>query len=1103
MSGGVIVCPSCRRESPDTAAFCAGCGVSLGASAEPATEERKVVTILFADLVGSTAAAERRDPEDVRKTLSAYYARLRTELERHGGTVEKFIGDAVMAVFGAPIAHEDDPERAVRAALAIRDALGESDVDVRIAVHTGEALVSRGARVAAGEAMVAGDVVNTAARLQTAAPVNGVLVGETTYRATDHAIEYEDAGAVLARGKSEPVPAWLALQAKARFGVDVDQRPLGELVGRADEVAVLDGALARVRRERDPQLVTLVGVPGIGKSRLVAELLARVDALPDLIHWRQGRCLPYGEGVSFWALGEMAKAQAGVLESDPAAVAEEKLAAAVAVLVADPDEAAWVLGHMRPLVGLGGSGAGADDRRSEALTAWRRFFEGLAEQRPTVLVFEDLHWADEGLLDFVDHLVDWARGVPLLVVATARPEILERRPGWGGGKANATTLSLSPLSDVETARLVGLLLEQSVLAADVQSELLRRAGGNPLYAEEYVRMMRDGRFSAEDLPENVQGIIAARLDALPPEEKLLLQDAAVVGKVFWSGALAAVGDAPRWTVEERLHALERKEFIRRERRSSVASETEYAFRHVLVRDVAYAQIPRAGRADKHRLAAEWIDSLGSGRSEDRSEMLAHHYGAALEFARASDQPTTQLEEHARVAFRDAGERAFALGAWTAALQFFTRALELWPEDDPEWPLVALRQGRTDHDVRQQGDPQPHVERALGLLLEGGDLDRAAEAEVLLAERDWFAGRSDSTFIRLERARALVADRPASVSKAKTYAELSRFLMLADRNREAADVGREALALARELGVRELQAHVLNNIGTARATGGDLGGFADLEEAFSIADSINSPEALRARGNHASLLGNQGELLRAHALYEDVIAHAGRLGIRGFESWCSVELAFLDYHGGAWDDAYGASEAFLAEGGDAHYMGAMARQVTGAIMVARGDADAGLAESERALVFARHAKDPQILYPTLSWHLHLLTLGDRTTEAGERADELLRLAAEHEYQPNQWVMHATFALDDLNRASDAAGVLSRLTTTTRWREAAMTYAAGDRIAAADVLGAMNDRAGEAYARLRAAEDGASREQANASLAFYRGVRASVFARRAEALLPASA
>ena len=472
MEPGVVVCSTCGRESPRDASFCAGCGAPL---AEPAgLEERKVVTVLFADLVGSTTRAERSDPEDVRTTLSAYYTRLRAELERHGGTVEKFIGDAVMAVFGAPVAHEDDPERAVRAALAIRDAMAESDVDVRVAVHTGEALVSRGARVAAGEAMVAGDVVNTAARLQSGAPVNGVLVGETTYRATEHAIRYRAVDAVVAKGKSEPVPAWEAIEATARFGVDVDREGLVELVGRDDEVALLSGALERVRREREPQLVTLVGVPGIGKSRLVTELFAVVEALPDLITWRQGRCLPYGDGVSYWALGEMVKAQAGVLDTDSSNVAEGKLAEAAGMLLPDPAEAEWILGHLRPLLGLGGA-SDADDRRSEAFAAWRRFFEALAEQRAAVLVFEDLHWGDEGLLDFVDHLAEWASGVPLLLVATARPELLERRPGWGGGKANAATVSLRPLSDAHTGRLVGLLLNRSVIDADVQSELLARA----------------------------------------------------------------------------------------------------------------------------------------------------------------------------------------------------------------------------------------------------------------------------------------------------------------------------------------------------------------------------------------------------------------------------------------------------------------------------------------------------------------------------------------------------------------------------------------------------------------------------------------------------
>ena len=1091
----------CGRESPRDASFCAGCGSALAGSDNAVLEERKVVTILFADLVGSTAQAERSDPEDVRATLSAYYARLRNELERYGGTVEKFIGDAVMAVFGAPVAHEDDPERAVRAALAIRTALAESNVDVRIAVHTGEALVSRGAKVAAGEAMVAGDVVNTAARLQTAAPVNGVLVGETTYRATEHTIEYRKAVAVQAKGKSEPLPAWEAIETKARFGVDVEHEPLTDLVGREDEVALLSDALARVRREREPQLVTLVGVPGIGKSRLVAELLTQVDALPELITWRQGRCLPYGEGVSFWAISEMAKAQAGILETDSAQVAEAKLAQTVATLVSDDGEAEWVLGHMRPLVGLSGA-AGADDRRSEAFAAWRRFFEGLAEQRPAVLVVEDLHWADDGLLDFVDYLADWVRGVPLLVVATARPELLERRPGWGGGKANAATISLRPLSDVETARLLGLLLEQPVLAADTQHDLVARAGGNPLYAEEYVRMLRDGRFTGEHLPETVQGIIAARLDALSPEEKRLVQDAAVVGKVFWSGTVAAIGGEARWTVEERLHALERKEFIRRERRSSVASEGEYAFRHVLVRDVAYAQIPRAGRADKHRLAAEWIDSLGAGRAEDRAEMLAHHFAAALEFGRASGQETVELERRARFAFRDAGERALALSAMPTALHFFTKALELWPEDADDWPSLVLRHAQTDMSIRQFGD-QPLAASALDRLLAAGDVEKAAEAEVLLAESDWFAGRSDSTFARLEHARRLIADRPPSASKTKTYAETSRFLMLANRNAEAVEVGRETLALAKELGLRELQAHALNSIGTARANTGDLEGLADLDEAFAIAEAINSPEALRALGNRASMIGDFGDLPRAHELYEQVVELSGRLGISGFPLWCKVELSSLDYLAGSWDAASQGAEAFLASVGEAHYMETLARQVQAEIMIARGETERAVVESELALAFARNAKDPQVLYPTLAVNAHLLALAGRHAEAGRQTDELMALVTKQEFHANRWAVALAFTLDDLGRSPDASVQLSALASSTPWREAALAYIAGDRAGAADILDEMGNRTDAAYARLRAAEEGAAAEQLERALAFYRGVAATVYLRRGEALLPASA
>ncbi len=407
----MITCPNCGRESVDDAVFCAKCGATLAGAAE-AREERKVVSIVFADLVGSTARAERLDPEDVRAMLASYHARLRAELERFGGTVEKFIGDAVVAVFGAPVVHEDDAERAVRAALAIRDAMSGSDVSLRIAVNTGEALVSLDARPAEGEGMVAGDVVNTAARLQGAAPVGGILVGETTYRATAHVIEYRPAEPVVAKGKSEPIAVWEAVAPRSRFGVDLEQAAPVALVGRVQEVDVLRDALTRTRQERAPQLLTLVGVPGIGKSRLVTELFSIVDADPDLIFWRQGRCLPYGEGISYWALGEMAKAQAGILESDAAAEAEEKLIGAVAAVVPDEEEAAWVAGHLRPLVGLGGESRASAEGRGETFAAWRRFLEGLAEQRPTVLVFEDLHWADDGLLDFVDGLVDRATGVP-------------------------------------------------------------------------------------------------------------------------------------------------------------------------------------------------------------------------------------------------------------------------------------------------------------------------------------------------------------------------------------------------------------------------------------------------------------------------------------------------------------------------------------------------------------------------------------------------------------------------------------------------------------------------------------------------------------------
>ena len=453
----MVVCPSCGRESADDARFCSGCGSALAAPA-PAREERKVVSVVFVDLVGHTAHSASADPEDVRAKLAPYHARARDELERFGGTVEKFIGDAVMAVFGAPVSREDDAERAVRAALAVRDAMVENGLEVRVAVNTGEALVALDARAAEGEALVAGDVVNTASRIQSAAPVNGVLVGVATHRATDRTIAYAAAAPVAAKGKAEPVPVWQALGPRARLGADVGQHGGAALVGRDVELRSLRDAFERARHERATQLVTLVGAPGMGKSRLVWELLRHMHSEPDLVYWRQGRALAYGGGP-FGAVAEALRAHVGVLESDSDAVLEAKVTAAVEELFADTRDREWLAGRLRPLVGLEGGSSGG---REESFAAWQRLIEAIADRNPLILVLEDLHWADDGTLDFIEHLVDWTNDVPLLVLCTSRPELLERRPAWGGGRLNSHTIALSPLSDDDTAQLLGELLGSSV-----------------------------------------------------------------------------------------------------------------------------------------------------------------------------------------------------------------------------------------------------------------------------------------------------------------------------------------------------------------------------------------------------------------------------------------------------------------------------------------------------------------------------------------------------------------------------------------------------------------------------------------------------------------
>jgi class 3 adenylate cyclase/tetratricopeptide (TPR) repeat protein len=1110
----MLVCYRCGRENADDARFCSACGASL----EPqgvGREERKVVSVLFADLVGFTSRAEQMDPEDVRALLSPYYAHVRGELERYGGTVEKFIGDAVMALFGAPIAHEDDPERAVRAALTIRDWVREQpdELQLRIAITTGEALIALGARPSEGEGMASGDVVNTAARLQAAAPVDGILVDETTYRATSQVIEFRPAEPVSAKGKTDPVPAWEALEARSRFGIDTAQAPRAPLIGRQRELDILVDALARVRAESSPQLVTIVGVPGIGKSRLVYELFRAVENDPDIIYWRQGRSLPYGEGVSFWALGEMVKAHAGLLETDSPDEAGGKLRRSVSDLLEESD-AEWVARHLSPLVGVETEQELHADRRPEAFAAWRRFFEGMAEARPLVLVFEDLHWADNGLLDFIDHLVDWAGGVPILVVCTARPELLSRRAGWGGGKPNAVTLSLSPLDDEQTARLLAALLERSVLPAETQSALLQRAGGNPLYAEEFVRMVGDRDLIMGEgelpLPESVQGIVAARLDGLPDEEKALLQNAAVLGKVFWHRAAAEIGGLEGVIAEERLHRLDRKEFVRRERRSSVAGETEYAFRHLLVRDVAYGQIPRAQRAEKHRLAAEWIESLG--RPEDSAEMLAHHYLTALELAGAAGAETAALTERARVALREAGDRAYGLSAYTAARRFYGAAVELWPREDRSRPLLLFRYGQVLNLIEATKSFDVLAE-ARDALLAAGDSATAAEAEMLLAEVFWLQGQRDRAFDRVKTAQALVAEEPTSGSKAYVASNVSRYAMLAGEKDDAIRVGREALDMAEELGMDELRAHALNNIGTARVGMGDAGGLNDLEESLAIAVAANSPEGVRAYGNLSSALIGLGDLKQAFAMSAEGRRLAERFGVGEHLRWLKAEDIWRLYFDGRWDEALRQLDETIADfAKNPFWMETPCRWLRGRMRLAQGDTKGAQADAERGIELARVAKDPQLVWPALAFGARAFYLSDRGRADNLAAEVLSRWQAQDliiSGSDSEWLTDLPVVLPPLGRQKEFLEAIAPVKMSTAWRKAAAAYVSGDFAGAADVYAAIGALPEEAHARLRAAEmligEGRRAEgdaELQRALTFWRSVGATAYVREGEALLAAT-
>ena len=831
-----MTCPSCGKEVPGEFPFCPFCAAPL--TEQPsgaAAEERKVVSVLFCDLVGFTAASDTADPEDVRARIRPYHRRLREVIEGHGGTVEKFVGDAVMAAFGAPVAHEDDAERAVRAGLRLLEAIEELNtqdaslaLQVRIGINTGEAVVALGVRPEEGEGFVTGDVVNTASRLQGAAPVNGVAVSEQTYRATERVFDYEPLEPVTVKGKSEPLALYRPLAARARLGSEVTRAHPTLLVGRELEKPLLIGTFERAVQQESCQLVTVVGEPGVGKSRLCMELFQYIEERPGLTRWRQGRCLPYGEGISFWALGEIVKAECGILESDSPGEVRAKLERAVPETEQDRP---WLLARLGPLVGLVGEAAAQE----ESFTAWRRFLESLAAERETVLVLEDLHWADPALLSFLEHLADWAEGVPLLVLCTARPELFEQHPTFGANARNGQRINLAPLSDQETAQLVSALLERAVLPVETQQALLERAGGNPLYAEEFVRLLTDrGELEgAVEVPESVQALIAARLDTITPARKGLLQDAAVIGKVFWAGALAAMGDRDLGEVKQALHELARKELVRPARGSSMAGESEYGFWHVLVRDVCYAQIPRAARAARHRSAAAWLERRAGERAEDLADVLAHHYSSALDFARAAgNSPEAAALEVSAIRYLElAGQRALGLDV-ASAEHSLSRALSLTPSGHPErapvlelWAQAALQQNRLT-------EAKDALEEALASYRERGDSLAAGRVLTVLAsvlQRLGDPRQQDA----ISEALTVLEAQPPGPELVAAHAQLARVRAIGAMYHDSIVAAERALALAAGLNLPE-PVRALSYRGTSRCFSGERQGLEDMRRALELA-----------------------------------------------------------------------------------------------------------------------------------------------------------------------------------------------------------------------------------------------------------------------------
>ncbi len=997
-------CPACAAPIVHGFRFCGACGAALSmaggrtsaaldhVAGEPVAlrqgdpvgsgrvAERRLVSILFADLVSFTALSDGRDPEEVQELLTRYFEVCRAVIARYGGTVEKFIGDAVMAMWGAPVAHEDDAERAVRAAVdlvaavsTLGDELALPRLAARAGVVSGEAAITIGA---IGQGMVAGDVVNTASRLQTAARPGTVLVDEATYRTVRGSVQFERAGDRTLRGKRMPLPAWEARQVVARRGGEGRSvLPEGPLIGRESAVAIVKDLLNAVREERSARLVSIFGQAGVGKGRVAWELEKYVDGVVEKIYWHLARSPAYGEGLAFWALAEMVRSRAGISEGDGLSLARRRLSSCLALFVPDQAERRWIAPHLAALIGVGPAPGG---ERAETFAAWRTFFERVADQRTTVLVFDDLHWADPGSLDFIEYLVAGAASRPILVVTLARPSLLEARPDWGAGRRTYVGLHLEPLPRPAMAELLGGLAPG--LPADVAGRILDRAEGIPLYAIEILRMLVDrGDLEAvggvyvvcRDLeqlsvPETLQALVGARLDELEPTARALIRDAAVLGREFRPTAVAAVGRTSVEAVEPHLRHLVEREFLIQDADELALGRERYRFGELLVRDVAYNTLSLRDRRGRHLAAADYFAAL---EDPELAGVVANHVLAAYRSG-PPGRPDRALAVQAVAALRTAADRASALHAHDTALGFREEALSV--TDDPaEIAAIRLEAAGTAQSLARLDEAEAHARAALAWYRAQADRPEIARASSRLGAIQ--VVRYDPGAIDTMRSAIselgldggdvdpTLADDPAVVG---LLAGLARAYVVNGQPAEAIVWADRALASAERLELTQVTGDALAGKGAALIEEGrTTEGVALLRACLTLAEEHGlTVAALRARNGLAVglILDDPRAAVEVARAGVDIARRVGfmDLAVRIASNWAEAALET-----GAWDDVV----ALLGELDryDLPVMDAVDfRGITALIATWRGEPDA--AERFTQLEELVAARDDSLMLATLRY-----------------------------------------------------------------------------------------------------------------------------------------